>query len=570
MIKRISVFVLFMFMAFFIVEAKAAEVVYDHGGYCNIPPTAEEAGKSVVYSSLNEDYFGIGVNASLGYELLDEFTLDEDTYVQYVEFYIYNNNSGSTSMVTEGFFSIYDKIPTDQTAVKLYGDLSSSLVTSDFTNCYRVLEGSLTDVSRPIMSVRLEVDETIPSGTYWIGYSVNSRMGYSGPWGVVATTSEGVMTGKLLHNASGQYSEFSENNGIRLRLPFKFLVETPRHPDVSAPDAFTITHLSVQLVEHVGYEYKLGDGDWQDSGLFEELNPNTSYSFVQRIKASEGFLASNTSEPLVVSTLKTPQEVPVAPWANRTTATSIQLSEFDGMEYRIVNGEWQNGGLFESLQPNTSYTFEQRYKETDVLAASPLSAQASFITTKLSAILPVAPVLDEVSDSSVRLVSVSGYQYRHQDGEWQDSELFEGLDPKTTYTFVQRIKETNTTYASETSAGLDVTTLRSINEKPAKPVVDEIGVRNFTLIQDDEIEYSLDGQVWVDLPEFDGLVAGSSYTVYYRFKDTLTQGEPIVVLTGESLIPDTSDVDMSSLGSLLFVLGLFLLMISSHPKLKRI
>ena len=65
--------------------------------------------------------------------------------------------------------------------------------------------------------------------------------------------------------------------------------------------------------------------------------------------------------------------------------------------------------------------------------------------------MPDAPLLENNTDSSITLVAIEGGEYNINYGEWQDSPVFEGLIPNTSYTFTQRKKETRSHYASPIS-----------------------------------------------------------------------------------------------------------------------
>ena len=74
---------------------------------------------------------------------------------------------------------------------------------------------------------------------------------------------------------------------------------------------------------------------------------------------------------------------------------------------------------------------------------------------------PSAPELESKTVNSVTLKAVDGYEYRMNDGEWQKSNVFTGLNDDTEYTFYQRIAETESSYASESSKKLTVRTDKS-------------------------------------------------------------------------------------------------------------
>lgn len=81
----------------------------------------------------------------------------------------------------------------------------------------------------------------------------------------------------------------------------------------SAPPVLEkVDYNSVILKKYADYEYKVGNGSWQDSNQFENLNSNTNYVFYQRKKANEFYNASNSSDGLNVKTLKPPYRVMTA------------------------------------------------------------------------------------------------------------------------------------------------------------------------------------------------------------------------------------------------------------------
>ena len=65
--------------------------------------------------------------------------------------------------------------------------------------------------------------------------------------------------------------------------------------------------------------------------------------------------------------------------------------------------------------------------------------------------MPEAPQMESNTHSSITLVAIEDGEYTMNGGEWQESPLFEGLTPNSSYTFKQRKKETRSHYASPAS-----------------------------------------------------------------------------------------------------------------------
>ncbi|MDR3225600.1 MAG: InlB B-repeat-containing protein [Clostridiales Family XIII bacterium] len=70
------------------------------------------------------------------------------------------------------------------------------------------------------------------------------------------------------------------------------------------------------------------------------------------------------------------------------------------------------------------------------------------------------PTLGSAADTSVTLQEEAGFEYSMDGAYWQSSGRFAGLLPDTQYRFYQRLKETDTLYASLPSPALVVTTMK--------------------------------------------------------------------------------------------------------------
>ena len=75
------------------------------------------------------------------------------------------------------------------------------------------------------------------------------------------------------------------------------------YQEIAEPIVESKTATSITLKAVDGYEYRLGNGEWQDSNIFNGLNANTEYKFYQRIKSTDvseasysSYLAATTDE----------------------------------------------------------------------------------------------------------------------------------------------------------------------------------------------------------------------------------------------------------------------------------
>ena len=86
------------------------------------------------------------------------------------------------------------------------------------------------------------------------------------------------------------------------------------------------------------------------------------------------------TSPLFGPIKKAEQPAPEAPQMEDCTESSITLITLEDGEYNMNGGAWQLSPVFEGLEPETSYTFTQRKKETRSHYASPASPEAVFST----------------------------------------------------------------------------------------------------------------------------------------------------------------------------------------------
>lgn len=168
--------------------------------------------------------------------------------------------------------------------------------------------------------------------------------------------------------------------------------ETPKAPTVLGD----ITSNSIKLNPIVGAEYAIYRKGgiinnhllWQTSNIFVDLEPNTEYTFVARIRSTSTNLSSYTSnESTSIRTLSLTPNAPTVSGA--PTWDTIALNKINGVEYSIysIGGKvlnsisWQDSNIFTDLIPDTEYTFIVRIKETKEIAKSANSNSSSIIKT---------------------------------------------------------------------------------------------------------------------------------------------------------------------------------------------
>ena len=213
---------------------------------------------------------------------------------------------------------------------------------------------------------------------------------------------------------------------------------------------------------------------------------------------------------------------PPAPTLSSRTDTTVTLKSIAGYEYRMDNGAWQMSNVFTGLAPNSTHQFYQRVAETDTSYASDSSPSLSVTTSKSQTTAPSAPTLSGKTDTTVTLKSIAGYEYRMDNGAWQASNVFTGLTPNSTHNFYQRVAETGTSYASDSSPSLSITTDKSQTTAPNTPTMHDKTTTTVTLTATEGYEYSKDGVNWQSSPTFTGLKPNTEYRFYQRVKETST------------------------------------------------
>lgn len=150
-----------------------------------------------------------------------------------------------------------------------------------------------------------------------------------------------------------------------------------------------------------------------------------------------------------------------------------------------------------------------------LISALPMSAMAE----KETPAKPVPPIVLSASADTVVVAYINGYEYKMGDGEWQTVNLFTGLEPGTKYVIYQRIAETDTMAASESSDGLSVRTDRATPTRPNPPVVESYDADYLYLVPTDGYEYCVDGGYWQKSNRFN-VSYGKEHKFYQRVAET--------------------------------------------------
>ncbi len=222
------------------------------------------------------------------------------------------------------------------------------------------------------------------------------------------------------------------------------------------PIVIAVTENSVVLAPIIGYEYRIGDGEWQTRNLFTGLTPLTKYVFYQR-DTETGIVSESTS----VWTDKPVAEAPPPPEIDYYGAYNVFLVYTPGYEYKMDDGEWQSTAKFKS-DFSREHRYYQRVAES---GANYVSKSSEALVYKLEKFPARDIIVDLDMLEPVFLTEVIGcyyfyiesdyydnnleYQFSIDREEWKKYLYFGNLYPGTEYTIYVRRTPNAAYYPSE-------------------------------------------------------------------------------------------------------------------------
>lgn len=186
------------------------------------------------------------------------------------------------------------------------------------------------------------------------------------------------------------FAVIGADENIDSEVPVTEVLDKEEHSSIPGqPTVNMLTSTTIVLNSVDGCEYSLGGDVWQESYVFTDLEPSTTYIVYQRYAETDATYASQVSPLLEVTTKGKPSDV-IAPKLISVEGNVITLEEVAGYEYKYIGGEWQDDNVF-VLDSFTSYEFVQRQKETDDIEASEISSSI-FVSTERITELPSGAV----------------------------------------------------------------------------------------------------------------------------------------------------------------------------------
>jgi hypothetical protein len=176
----------------------------------------------------------------------------------------------------------------------------------------------------------------------------------------------------------------------------------------------TINGNSVTFVDNPDIEYSIDGGvTWQTSGVFNNLEYNTSITILARYAEDSQHYASD-SVRLDITIGKEPQNTPQIS-VSEVTTNSIVINLPAGAEWSLDKQNWSVSAVVDNLDYNTNYTIYARYAETDTKLASDI---ISITATTLDKEEQEAQnwwttSFSESTNDYIEMQSISGVEYAY-------------------------------------------------------------------------------------------------------------------------------------------------------------
>ena len=250
----------------------------------------------------------------------------------------------------------------------------------------------------------------------------------------------------------------------------------------AAPEAESRSATSITLAELAGGEYSADNENWADSRVFTDLNPDTEYTFWQRLKEDDNHEASPSSSAKISTTSH------VHDWSYSASGAvlTVTCGNTDGAHEgnltasltiskpeHTVYGDGKSAEATVTGSIEDVKTPEVVYQEgTKNLTAAPedsgsykasitlgeATASVEYEIGKAAQAAPAAPEAESTTSVSVTLKKTAGYQYCMENTNWQNSNVFDGLTKDTEYVFYQRIAGDGNHDLSPSSEGTKIRT----------------------------------------------------------------------------------------------------------------
>lgn len=235
----------------------------------------------------------------------------------------------------------------------------------------------------------------------------------------------------------------------------------------TAPVADAITSTSVTLKEVSGYEYSSDNTTFSSTRTFSVASAGTAITLYQRVAATATMQASASASASFTSAATLSGTVSFSTTAQSGVALTATFTN-SGSGTGPYSYRWTREGTEVAITASYTPTSTDVGKVLTVSVTS--STQSGSVSGSTSAVLkavysagkPAAPTMASATATSITLNAIGGYQYSLGGVYWQDTTTFHNLVAGSAYTFYQRAAETATVLASQSSDGVNFSTLPAL------------------------------------------------------------------------------------------------------------
>lgn len=212
-------------------------------------------------------------------------TLVEENLIRLtvVNFTEYSNDDGTTWQNSNEFNGL--------DAATLYTFAIRIIETDSTVAGIKASKMQYTAAAKPAVGEGYTLDYATEKISIDNGYEISSDWNYS--------TGTIIASGSTITPGTTYYIRVAESGDVPKSFSAQFTL--PVRP--SAPSSLTVnkTSQSITIETIAGQEYKIDSGEWQDSGSFKVLSPNTEYTVYTRVKATETTFVSTVYEMSVTT-----------------------------------------------------------------------------------------------------------------------------------------------------------------------------------------------------------------------------------------------------------------------------
>lgn len=267
------------------------------------------------------------------------------------------------------------------------------------------------------------------------GFKSNDKLSVEADYEGPTSDPEDDLMGSLSSANVGDYTTASIKN-VKLKGELAFNYTVTDNPKTNLSRKFRITQLLVPKPElsvsakvsqadattfactvdiinkpnGAEYQYRIDDGEWQDSNVFDQIVPQSKHTYYARAKTNDNMKPENEGEVgvLVYTTPKLPQEAP----GSFTLSFELEASgetfsatipKVEGAVYSFDGVNFNKNNVKKNCEPNTEYTGYIRFPETKEYAASDIVSD-----TQVTPMLQVkTPKISPSSNTFYEPISVS-------------------------------------------------------------------------------------------------------------------------------------------------------------------